>query len=615
MKKLLMLLILMTLGWGVRAQCPLHTAVDFTATDCHGTEVHLFDILDSGQYVLIDFFFYNCSGCNITTPMMVQSYQAFGCNMYDVYYMEISDRDSDAMCQNWVANYGVEYPTISGPAGGSSIVNQYMIGAFPCVILIAPDRSIVINDLWPINNVQDIVTALENHGIQQHDCDVPNIFPQVSIHVDLVTETDVVATFTPLEACTIYYYTLATETEIQQWTSLTGLSLPEYLQSYGFPGEDIISHTFNDLTPNTDYVLYAVPSDENNILYEVVQVPVTTTSGSAEIIPDFTGTDLEGNEIHLYSILDAGQAVFINFFLTGDEYSEAIMPAITEAYQLYGCNTQEVFFMEISPNGHNDACLAWVEQFGVDYPTISRDGGGNAIAQSIPVALYPTLMLIRPNHEIAVRDIYPPTLEYIIDAFDNEGYEQYPCYEETLTFDVDTLWVYDYGSNASILTIYNNTAETEVHLNKITISGETAWFYFIYGDQRFLLNEDIDIPITQGENIQLSVKFNIQNKDMYYPVLSFENTLETVSLVTAFEWTVGIYETKTTTILSPNPANDFVTFKGESLGVISIYNAFGQKMDEFFMEGDELYISTANYENGIYYIKSDEQVFRFVITH
>ncbi len=170
MKKLLMLLILMTLGWGVKAQCPLHTAIDFTATDCHGTEVHLFDILDHGQYVLIDFFFYNCSGCNITVPMMVQSYQAFGCNMHDVYYMEISDRDSDTMCQNWVANYGVEYPTISGLAGGSSIVDQYMIGSFPCVILIAPDHSIVINDLWPIDNVQDIIHALENQGIQQHVC-------------------------------------------------------------------------------------------------------------------------------------------------------------------------------------------------------------------------------------------------------------------------------------------------------------------------------------------------------------------------------------------------------------------------------------------------------------
>ena len=38
------------------AQTPLTTAVDFTATDFNGNEFNLFEILDGGQYVLIDFF-------------------------------------------------------------------------------------------------------------------------------------------------------------------------------------------------------------------------------------------------------------------------------------------------------------------------------------------------------------------------------------------------------------------------------------------------------------------------------------------------------------------------------------------------------------------------------
>lgn len=152
------------------AQCPLTTAVDFTATDCHGTEVHLFDILDGGQYVLIDFFFTTCGPCQQATPKVVESYYAFGCNMHDVFYVEISDRDSDAACQNWTNTYGVEYPTIGGQAGGGTICNQYQIGAFPTLILVAPNHDIVIQDLWPINNAQTIITALENHGIQQHDC-------------------------------------------------------------------------------------------------------------------------------------------------------------------------------------------------------------------------------------------------------------------------------------------------------------------------------------------------------------------------------------------------------------------------------------------------------------
>lgn len=186
MKKLFTLVFAMLLSVNVFAQCPLTTAVDFTATDCHGTEVHLFDILDGGQYVLIDFFFTSCGPCQQATPKIVESYYAFGCNMHDVYYMEISDRDSDALCQTWTANYGVEYPTISGVAGGAGICNQYQIGAFPTVILIAPDRSILIQDLWPINNAQTVISALENHGIQQHDCE-PAPTGEVLFSVDSIS--------------------------------------------------------------------------------------------------------------------------------------------------------------------------------------------------------------------------------------------------------------------------------------------------------------------------------------------------------------------------------------------------------------------------------------------
>ena len=290
--------------------------------------------------------------------------------------------------------------------------------------------------------------------------------------------------------------------------SLMGLELPQYLNTYGFPAEETLSHTFTELEPNTDYVIYAVPADPDGNLGEVVQELVTTTpGGGTDIMPDFTATDINGNEIHLYDILDAGQAVLINFFLYGDEFSEGVMSDMVEAYRLYGCNQHDVFFMEISPNGHDDQCHAWVEQFGVQYPTISRDGGGNQIAQDIPVGYYPTIMLIRPDHTFANRDIYPPTLEYIVDAMNGEGYEQYEC-------------------------------------------------------------ED---GVSQND--------------------------------------------KQVIMLYPNPANDFVTLNGENLGTVRIYNALGQMVDEFEASGSELRINTTGYENGMYFVKTDETTLRFVVKH
>lgn len=171
MKRIFTFIFAIALNLNVLAQCGITTAVDFTATDCHGTEVHLFDILDSGQYVLIDFFFTTCGPCQQATPKVVESYYAMGCNMHDVFYMEISPSDGDAACQNWANNYGVEYPTIGTGSIGSTICNQYRIDAYPTLILIAPDRSIVIQDLWPINNAQTVINALAPYGIEEHDCE------------------------------------------------------------------------------------------------------------------------------------------------------------------------------------------------------------------------------------------------------------------------------------------------------------------------------------------------------------------------------------------------------------------------------------------------------------
>lgn len=459
MKKFFTFIFAIALSFNIYAQCPLTTAVDFTATDCHGTEVHLFDILDGGQYVLIDFFFTTCGPCQQATPKVVESYYLMGCNMHDVFYMEVSPSDGDAACQSWANNYGVEYPTIGTGSTGATICSQYQIGAYPTLILIAPDRSILIQDLWPISNAQTIVSALQNHGLQQHDCQA-GADPEVTITVDQVLETEVTATFTPNEDCASYYYTMGTPEELDQWMAAAGLQLPEYLQTYGFPAEEEITHTFTDLIPDTEYLICAVGADADGNLGNVTQETATTTpGGGGDIMPDFTGTDTDGNVINLYEILDGGQAVLINFFLNDDQYSQAPMPYITEAYSLFGCNQNDVFFMEICPNAYDEACIAWAETFGVKYPTISRAGGANDIAQMIPVGFYPTVMIIRPDHTIAYKDLYPVTsTQDIVNALESEGCEQHDCEDA-----VDELGAHD-------ITIYPNPANDFIKISANSIN-------------------------------------------------------------------------------------------------------------------------------------------------
>lgn len=609
MKKLFTLILALAFGFGLKAQCPLTQAVDFTATDVHGTEVHLFDILDGGQYVLIDFFFTTCGPCQQATPKVVESYYAMGCNMHDVFYMEIATGDSDAACLNWVNTYGVEYPTISGQAGGTGICSQYQIGAYPTLIVIAPDRSIVINDLWPINNAQTVINALEQLGLQQHDCNAPSYDPQVSITIDQIQGTEVTATFTPNEDCVAYGYMMATEAEIQEWMGIAGLDLPEYLWTYGIPGSGEMSNTFTDLTPDTEYVIYAVPADIDGNLGEVVQVPVTTTpSGSYEILPDFTGTDIDGNEIHIYDILDGGQWMLIHFFLVDDSYD--FMPYLTESYRLFGCNEHDVFYMEVTPNGYDDAARAWAEQYGVEYPTISRTGGANTFVQDIPVGFYPTVMLINPNHEIVVRDIYPITdTQTIVDALMGEGIEQHPCYDETLTFSIDTVYVE--AMELEWITVYNNTAEDAI----ITHVQSSDLMFTFDGEELFYAHDLPEFTIPQGESMELGLYLDEIAKYITTEEITLSGNLPDASFVAVVNHPESTDENTTHFAVFPNPANDFVTLKGESLGTVRVYNAIGQKVDEFKANGSELRINTTGYENGVYVVKAGETTLRFVVRH
>jgi len=283
MKKIFTLVLAILLGINVFAQCPLTQAVDFTATDCHGTTVHLFDILDGGQYVFIDFFYTTCGPCNTACPKVVTAYQMLGCNMHDVFFMEISPYDNDTQCQNWCNTYGVEYPTIGTSGSGNTICSTYGISAYPTCILIAPDRSILINDLWPINTAQTIVDALAQHGIQQNDCTGGD---EASVEISGIetTTTTVTATFTPNEQCASYYYLLGTEAEMAMWVQMMGQTLEELVVTWGVQTTENTTYTWTGQAPATEYTIYVVPFDSENVMGEMVTAKATTeTAGGAGV--------------------------------------------------------------------------------------------------------------------------------------------------------------------------------------------------------------------------------------------------------------------------------------------------------------------------------------------
>jgi len=155
------------------AQTPLTTAVDFTVTTMDGDEVNLFGLLNDGKYVVVDFFAYWCGVCAQNAPKFEESFEQFGCNSGDVYYISIEGEGTTEQTHTFETDAGLQgiIPTISGlDGGGAAVRSAYGISYFPTFILIAPDRQIVDQDIWPFSAIT-LRALLEENGLSPKSCE------------------------------------------------------------------------------------------------------------------------------------------------------------------------------------------------------------------------------------------------------------------------------------------------------------------------------------------------------------------------------------------------------------------------------------------------------------
>jgi thiol-disulfide isomerase/thioredoxin len=156
------------------AQTSLTQAVDFTVTDLGGNDHNLFEYLDAGQYVCIDFFAYWCGPCQTTAPEFNVVYHDYGCNAGEVTFLSIEYEGTDALTHDFETSFaGAEPPPAASGAdgGGAAVHAAYGIAAFPTYILIDPTGAIVEQDIWPMD-AQILSGVLDSYNIAMLDCTV-----------------------------------------------------------------------------------------------------------------------------------------------------------------------------------------------------------------------------------------------------------------------------------------------------------------------------------------------------------------------------------------------------------------------------------------------------------
>lgn len=125
MKKLLLSIFTLSVIT-VSAQTTLTTAVDFTAKDIDGNTFNLFDKLDEGKFVFVDFFFTACVPCQNTAPKLHDAFVSYGANAptAPMYFVSINRDDNNATMHTWESTYmdpNGPYPRgISGTEGSAT---------------------------------------------------------------------------------------------------------------------------------------------------------------------------------------------------------------------------------------------------------------------------------------------------------------------------------------------------------------------------------------------------------------------------------------------------------------------------------------------------------------
>jgi thiol-disulfide isomerase/thioredoxin len=168
LKNTIPVLLLAALSLSTQAQVG-NPAPNFTVTDTYGNTHTLYDYLDSGKVVVLDFFFTTCIPCQFYSPQVNLAYEKYGCNTANVFFISIDYHDTNAEVLAYDEEYDIEYPSVSGlNGGGDAVVSLYNVFAFPTFYLIDSSKTIVEKIDPPTLQVFDY--RFEQLGILPAEC-------------------------------------------------------------------------------------------------------------------------------------------------------------------------------------------------------------------------------------------------------------------------------------------------------------------------------------------------------------------------------------------------------------------------------------------------------------
>lgn len=138
---------------------------------------------------------------------------------------------------------------------------------------------------------------------------------------------------------------------------------------------------------------------------------------------DFTVTDTKGVSHNLFTYLNAGKYVCIDFFYKDCPACGTTAPFLQSTFENFGCNQGNVIILAVSSQDNDATLITYANANGYAYPMISSStGGGAPVHTTYGITATPTFILIAPDKNIVERDMWPlANAQALITYITNRG--------------------------------------------------------------------------------------------------------------------------------------------------------------------------------------------------
>jgi len=225
--------------------------------------------------------------------------------------------------------------------------------------------------------------------------------PSISITLGSVTPTTVQATFTPNAECASYYILIGIATEMDQYVTMMGQPIEALIESWGLHFYADSTYTWNNMTPNTEYTIYALPKDGSGT-NSTMQTLICTTAqlgGTGLSTQTLNVSEITATQARVLVTPNAETSVFHDGIIAADYYNEigadsALTVIKTNPYPLYA--TDNWVWSDLTPNTNYYAIAVgqnsnneWGTAIIVPFSTLSGAGVPTVANRSSMISVFP----------------------------------------------------------------------------------------------------------------------------------------------------------------------------------------------------------------------------------